>query len=124
MIVGRSGATASLLNSGKVLIAGGYNVSSQDAELYTPAVLVPVSAWQQVITAMKAGAGTDSLNFWWWAYYWQSLPVFQDAPAGFGVANSISPAVMEQIIQAGGGDGFKQVSAEQWLMFYRQAASQ
>ena len=62
------------------------------------------SALQQAVTAMKTAAGTDSLNFWQWAWYWQYLPAFSGAPAGFGVVGSISPDVMEQIITAGGGD--------------------
>jgi hypothetical protein len=70
---------------------------------------------------MKTSAGTDSLNFWEWAWRWQYLPVFQGAPAGFGVVGSISTGLMEQIIVAGGGDGFRLVSAEQWALYYHQA---
>ncbi len=42
------------------------------------------AAMQQAITAMKAAAGTDSLNFWQWAWYWQDLPPFRGAPPGLG----------------------------------------
>ena len=70
---------------------------------------------------MKAMAGTDSLSFWQWAWYWQRSPAFPGAPPGFGVLGSISPGLMEQIIMAGGGDGFHIVSADQWLLYYRRA---
>jgi len=85
-------------------------------------VLPPVTEalWQEAVTAMKAAAGSDSLNFWQWAWYWQYLPAFPGAPVGFGTVGSISPAVMEQIITAGGGNGFRVVSAEQWMLYFRQ----
>jgi hypothetical protein len=73
---------------------------------------------------MKAAARTDSLNFWQWAYYWQYLPPFSGAPVGFGVGGSISLDVMEQIIIAGGGDPLRNVSAEQWVMYFRQVVPQ
>jgi hypothetical protein len=79
-----------------------------------------VPLWQQAITAMKTAAGTDSLNFWQWAWYWQNLPAFDGAPAGFGVAGSISSSILEQIIADGGGDPFLNVSAEQWVLYFRQ----
>jgi hypothetical protein len=69
---------------------------------------------------MKASAGTDNLNFWDWAYYWQNTPTFGGAPAGFGVAGSISPDLMGQIIAAGGGDPLVNLSAEQWGVYFRQ----
>jgi photosystem II stability/assembly factor-like uncharacterized protein len=81
-------------------------------------------ASQQAITAMKAAAGTDSLNFWQWAWYWQYLPAFSGAPAGFGVVGSVSPKVMEQIVTAGGGDPLRNVSAEQWVSYFRQVVPQ
>jgi hypothetical protein len=81
-------------------------------------------ALQQAVTAMKASAGTDSLNSWQWAWYWQYLLPFNGAPAGFGVIGSISPDVMEQIIIAGGGDPLRNVSAEQWAVYYRQVVPQ
>jgi hypothetical protein len=81
-------------------------------------------ALQRASTAMKTAAGTDSLNFWQWAYYWQYLPPFSGAPAGFGVVGSISPDVMARIIHAGGGDALRNVSAEQWVAYFRQAVPQ
>jgi hypothetical protein len=40
------------------------------------------------------------------------------------VIGSISPDVMEQIILAGGGDPRQNVSAEQWVVHFRQAVPQ
>jgi Galactose oxidase, central domain len=82
------------------------------------------AALQQAVTAMKTAAGTDSLNFWQWAWYWQNLPPFSGAPAGFGVGGSISPDVMAQITTAGGGDPLRNVSAEQWVSDFRQVIPQ
>jgi len=81
-------------------------------------------ALQQAITAMKSAAGTDSLNFWQWAWYWQYLPAFSGSPAGFGVIGSVSSNVMQQIITAGGGDALQKVSAEQWAAYFRQVVPQ
>ncbi len=78
------------------------------------------AALQQAVTAMKIAAGTDSLNFWQWAWYWQYLSPFNGAPAGFGVVGSISPDVMERIISVGGGGPLQNVSAEQWVAYFRQ----
>jgi hypothetical protein len=126
MTTPRETHTATLLKDGSVLIAGGVSYGGiglffggmSSAELYFP----PAPVWQQqAITAMKTAAGTDSLNFWQWAWYWQYLPAFDGAPAGFGVAGSISPGLMGQIIAAGGGDPLINVSAEWWVPYYLQA---
>ena len=123
MTMGRHEHTATLLHDGTVLIAGGYNIwptATSSAELYVPP---PSDSWQQAITAMKTAAGTDGANFWQWAWYWQRSPAFSGAPAGFGALGSIDniPGLIDKIIATGGGDGFQMVSAEQWVLYYRQA---
>jgi uncharacterized protein (TIGR03437 family) len=82
------------------------------------------AALQQAVTAMETAAGTDSLNFWQWAWFWQYLPGVSGAPAGFGVIGSISPDVMEQIIVVSGGDPRQNISAEQWVVYFRQVVPQ
>jgi hypothetical protein len=86
-----------------------------------PAVADP---WQEAITAMKTAAGTDSLNFWQWAWFWQRSTAFPGAPVGFGLLGSIDNAsgMIDKIIAMSGGVGFRIVSAEQWGLYYRQAA--
>jgi hypothetical protein len=123
----RSGQTATLLKEGGVLIAGGTEVPNwwttlASAEIYCPVnASCPPDSWLQAITAMKTAAGTDNLNFYQWAWYWQgNVPTFSGAPAGFGVAGSISPDLFGQITAAGGGDPLLNVSAEQWLSYFRQ----
>ena len=109
----------------QIIVAGGGDgyrtVSAEQWVLYYRQVTPPPVSWQQAVTEMKAAAGTDSLSFWQWAWCWQYLPAFPGAPLGFGVVGSIDPEFMEQIILAGGGDGFHLVSAEDWLLYYRQA---
>jgi hypothetical protein len=126
MAAPRETHTATLLKDGSVLMAGGLSYGGinlfsggiSSAELYVP----PAPVWQQqAITAMKTAAGSDSLNFWQWAWYWQNVPPFAGAPSGFGVAGSISPGLMAQIIAAGGGDPLLNVSAEWWVPYYLQA---
>lgn len=90
------------------------------AELYCPVnTSCPPNPWQQAITLMKTSAGTDSCNYWQWAWFWQTLPAFNGAPAGFGVAGSISPDLMSKITASGGGDPTVSISAEQWLAYFR-----
>jgi hypothetical protein len=89
------------------------------------APMVSEAQWQQAIDAMKTAAGTDSLNFYQWAWYWQgNTPAFSGAPTGFGVAGSISPDLFGQITAAGGGDPLASLSAKQWVLYFRTAAQQ
>ena len=114
----------------KIVAAGGGNgfqtVSAVQWVLDYRQAVQPPDPWQQAITAMKASAGTDSINFWQWAWYWQRSPAFSGAPAGFGVLGSIDniPGMIDKIVAAGGGNGSQIVSAEQWVPDYRQAAAQ
>ena len=68
----------------QIIVAGGGNgfqmVSAEQWMLYFRQVIQSTDPWQQAITAMKAAAGSDSQNFWQWAWYWQYLPAFQGAP--------------------------------------------
>jgi hypothetical protein len=80
MTTPRQSHTATLLLDGTLLVTGGYVTSltpTSSAELYRPPTPV---LWQQAITQMTAGAGTDSLNFWQWAWYWERTPRFAGAP--------------------------------------------
>ncbi len=123
MATARYGHKATLLRDGRVLIVGGVNDSGwlSRAELYVPQL---PDLWQQATTVLKDAAGTDSLNFWQWSWYWQNLPPFSGAPAGFGVGGSISPDLMAQITAAGGGDPHRNISAEQWVVYFRQVVPQ
>ena len=119
---GRRDHQATLLQDGRVLITGGTSLDVSvpaSAEIYTPLT----GGWQPAITAMKTAAGTDSYNFWQWAWFWQRAPAFPGAPAGFGALGSIdnAPGLIDGIITAGGGDGFQNISAESWVFYYRQA---
>ena len=129
MTARRETHTATLLKDGRVLMAGGLSYgginlffgTTASAELYCPvSVNCPPDSWQRAINAMTAAAGTDSYNFWQWAWFWQTTAAFPGAPSGFGVSGSISPVVMQQIVAAGGGDPTLNVSAEQWVSCFRK----
>jgi photosystem II stability/assembly factor-like uncharacterized protein len=113
----------------EIIAAGGgngiQNISAEQWVAYYRQVIA-TDPWQQAIARMQASAGTDSYNLWQWAWFWQRSPTFAGAPAGFGVLGSIddNPGLRSGILAAGGGNGFAVVSAEQWLLYYRQAASQ
>jgi hypothetical protein len=104
----RRGGLISPAVMGQIIVAGGGDgfrtVSAEQWVLNYLQVTQPPDAFQQAVTAMKTAAGSDSQNFWWWAYYWQYLPAFQGAPTGFGVVGSISTDVMGEIIYWGGRD--------------------
>jgi hypothetical protein len=115
---------------GEIIAAGassGFkNISAEEWVAGYRLVIASRDPFQQAISAMKKAAGVDSYNFWQWAWFWQRSPTFDTAPAGFGVLGSIddAPATLSRMIAAAGGNGFAVVSAEQWVQYYRQAASQ
>ena len=112
----------------EIIVAGGNGAQNISAEQWVQDYrqVIMTDPWQQASARMQAAAGTDSLNFWQWAWYWQRFPVFTGAPAGFGVLGSIdnTPGLISKIIAAGGGNGLAMISAEQWVQDYRQAAAQ
>ena len=78
-------------------------------------------AYSQAIQLMKQAAGTNTLNFDQWSYYWQHGTPFAGAPLGFGVDGSISPTFFGQIVQLGGGNNQVGISAEQFVGWLLQA---
>ena len=98
---------------------------STSAELYCSAnATCPPDPWQQANSVMKTTAGTDRLNFYQWAWYWQgNVPTFSGAPAGFGVAGSISPDLFARIVALGGGNPLLNISAELWVSYYRSSST-
>lgn len=81
----------------------------------------PASAWTQAIQVMKAQAGTTSLNWDQWSYYWQNSPAFAGAPFGFGVNGSISPSMFQTILSGAAHDST--TTAEQFVANMQQAVS-
>jgi hypothetical protein len=76
--------------------------------------------YQQAISLMQAAVGNDSQDLDNWAYYWQNATPFEGAPDGFGVANSIAPSQMDQIVSLNGGNRGAAVSAEQFVAWINQ----
>lgn len=75
---------------------------------------IPTSAggsWGNAVAQLKSVAGTDSLNFDQWAYYWANPGSYSGTmPSGFGAP--LSGSAMAAVITAGGGDRNKNISAE------------
>ncbi len=111
----------------KIIAAGGGNGSQNfSAEQWVQYYrqVIATDPWQQAVAGMQAAAGTNSLNFWQWAWYWQRSPAFTGAPTGFGVLGSIdnTPGLLFNIFAAGGSDdGLAAVSAGQWVAYYRSS---
>lgn len=84
----------------------------------TPAA---AGAWSQAIQVLKSQAGTNSLNWDQWSYYWQNSPPFNGAPFGFGVAGSISPSMFGTIV--GAADHTANTTAEQFVANTQAAIS-
>jgi hypothetical protein len=81
--------------------------------------------WQLAIATMKAAAGTDSLNYNQWFWYFQNATAPVGAPSGFGVPNSISPQIAALTAQIGGDPtGATLISAEQFAQYLQQALQQ
>ncbi len=92
------------------------------SNLYGP----PTStAWQLAIATMKAAAGTNSLNYNQWFWYFQNTPAPVGAPSGFGVPGSVTPQVAALTAQIGGDPtGASNISAEQFATAFATARSQ
>jgi hypothetical protein len=82
-------------------------------------------AWQQATTLLTSTAGTDHMDFWQWAWYWQRTPGFPYAPPGFGILGSLDTiaALDQRIIAISGVDGNQAALAQQWVDAYRQVWS-
>ena len=90
----------------------------------TPPVPTPpstsVDVWNAVTQKMKAQAGTNSLTFDQWSYYFQNGTPFAGAPTGYGVGGSITPGMFANIVQLGGGNNNAQITAEQFIAYLKQ----
>lgn len=82
---------------------------------------IPATAWPIAIAGMKAAAAGDSEPFDVWSYYFQNAPPVPGAPTGYGQSGSISPNLFGAIVQLGGGDSTKKISAEDFIGFYQAA---
>jgi hypothetical protein len=72
---------------------------------------------QAVTVMIQQNGGADQATLDTWAYYWQNSPGFNGAPFGFGVSGSISPATMDAIVAAAGGNRTSKVSASQFVVW-------
>ncbi len=92
------------------------------SNLYGP----PTStAWQLAIATMKAAAGTNSLNYNQWFWYFQNTPAPVGAPSGFGVPGSVTPQVAALTAQIGGDPtGASNITAEQFATAFATARAQ
>jgi len=91
---------------------------------HTQPVLVLPASYVQAVTALQTAAGSNAQNFDQWSYWWQNSAPQSGLPAGFGIANSISPTMIDAMIAAGGGDRTAPMSATQWvtLLYQEQQA--
>ena len=86
-----------------------------------PVATTTDAAYAQAIAAMKANAATDTATIEQWSYYFQNSPTFAGAPTGFGQTGGISSNLFGAIVALGGGDAQKQVSAENFVGWYKAA---
>jgi hypothetical protein len=86
--------------------------------------------WANAIALMKhnapAGLVSDLQNFdqWAWQFQYQPRPASPTLPTGYGNNGYITPAIMDTIINLGGGDRSKLISAETFVGYLRTALSQ
>jgi hypothetical protein len=65
--------------------------------------------YAQAAIAMQSGAAAALQDFDQWSYWWQNNPT------GYGQAGSISPNMIDAMIQQGGGDRSVNITALQWV---------
>lgn len=77
------------------------------------------TAAANAIAALKAAAGVAQLNFDQWAYYWAHVPAGASYPPGFGAP--MSGTLITAVINLGGGDRTKNITADQFVGWVIQA---
>lgn len=92
----------------------------------SPSVIAGASTpWQLAIATMKAAAGTNSLNYNQWFWYFQNTTAPVGAPSGFGVPNSVSPQLAALTAQIGGDPtGASNITAEAFAAALETARTQ